>query len=316
MTSKPNWSCNKCGMYSSRRSSVKRHIITQHGGNGIPIPFADYVAGIRNGFYPGAERPLFTSTKSSNVQEDELEKEITKRAVHKLLDTMPDVVDSYIPSLLTSLKFESGSISKVYFGKANAKSSDEIFGLVRSSCQKCGLSFKTDIKYGDDIQTLGLSHHICEEQPSYVQSVTGSSFINKDDPRLLFLSKIKFKGQILEWTFNNCALLMINIGNLSDDTIVSMGDNPTMFVKLNSKTESIVTLNELDLSNYDWLTRGIDKGWATMEKEELDQYLNIVPNKTWFYLRLLQPGNEHYYFVMLFFPYVKKRPVCLHQQVF
>lgn len=320
MTSKPNWSCSKCGMYSSRRSSVKRHILTQHQGDGIAIPFADYIAGIRDGFYPSANRPLFKSTKSSNVEEDELEKEIAKRAVKKLLDTLPSpvvdhVINSSIPTLLSSQKFQSSSvpglnnIAKIYIGKANAKLSDEIFGLVQRSCQKCGLPFKTAIKYGDDIQASGLRHLICEEQESLVHSVIGSTISYKDHPLYHFYNEIKFKSQILEWTFNNCALLMIKIGNLSDETVVSMGGNSAMHVKLNSKIESIVSLNELDLSSYDWLDRAKDSGWATMEEEDLDQFLNIVPNKTWFYLKLSQQGKDNYYLVMLFYPFVKKRPL-------
>ena len=40
-----------CGMYSSRKYSVKRHIINLHDGIGNIVSFIDYVAGRREGLY-------------------------------------------------------------------------------------------------------------------------------------------------------------------------------------------------------------------------------------------------------------------------
>jgi hypothetical protein len=48
---KPNWACTTCGMLSSRRYSVKRHIINLHGGNGIEVPYVDYMQGRLTGIY-------------------------------------------------------------------------------------------------------------------------------------------------------------------------------------------------------------------------------------------------------------------------
>lgn len=306
-------------MYSSRRSSVGRHIQRLHQGDGISIPFADYVAGIRNGYYPSANRPTFKGTKSSHVLEDEFEKEIAKRSVKKVLDTLPsaivdDVVNSSIPALLSSPKFRSSStpglnnITKFYVGKANFKLSDQIFGLSQSFCEVCGLILKTAIEYGDAIKASGLRHPNCKEKQKILYSDTGSLVNYQNHPDLRFLKNRRFKSQILEWTFDSCALLTINLGNLLRDTIVSMGGSCGRYVLLNSKTESIVSLTELDLVNYDWLDLAIESGWTNMEEEDLDQFLNIVPNNTWFYLKLSQQGKEHYYFVMLFYLFVKERP--------
>jgi hypothetical protein len=48
---KPNWACASCGMYSSRKSSVKRHIQNIHGGNANFVSFVDYLAGRKSGLY-------------------------------------------------------------------------------------------------------------------------------------------------------------------------------------------------------------------------------------------------------------------------
>jgi hypothetical protein len=59
MKLKSNWSCTNCGMSSSRRSSVKRHVRTLHQGMGGIIPFIEYVSGRRVGKYPPQERARF-----------------------------------------------------------------------------------------------------------------------------------------------------------------------------------------------------------------------------------------------------------------
>ena len=48
---KPNWACTTCGMLSSRRYSVKRHIMNLHGGNGLEVPYVDYMEGRLTGIY-------------------------------------------------------------------------------------------------------------------------------------------------------------------------------------------------------------------------------------------------------------------------
>ena len=51
MTSKPNWACTSCGMSSSRKSSVKRHIEKIHNYQGVAIPFVEYLVGRSGGKY-------------------------------------------------------------------------------------------------------------------------------------------------------------------------------------------------------------------------------------------------------------------------
>ena len=51
MRGKPRWACALCGMYSSRKCSVKRHIENLHDGLGNIVSFIDYIAGRRQGVY-------------------------------------------------------------------------------------------------------------------------------------------------------------------------------------------------------------------------------------------------------------------------
>lgn len=59
---KLNWSCTSCGMSSSRRFSVQRHIDNYniHNGLGQVVPFVVYSIGIKEGKYRPQKVPQFT----------------------------------------------------------------------------------------------------------------------------------------------------------------------------------------------------------------------------------------------------------------
>ena len=48
---KPNWVCSNCGMWSTRKFSVKRHITNQHNGNALLVPYIEYLVGRHAGLY-------------------------------------------------------------------------------------------------------------------------------------------------------------------------------------------------------------------------------------------------------------------------
>jgi len=58
MSSKPNWACVACGMFSSRKSAVKRHIQNLHG-SGHLLRYIDHVTGRQAGYYAPSSFPSF-----------------------------------------------------------------------------------------------------------------------------------------------------------------------------------------------------------------------------------------------------------------
>ena len=48
---KPNWVCSDRGMWSNRKSSVKRHIVNLYNGDASLVAFIDYVVGRPSGIY-------------------------------------------------------------------------------------------------------------------------------------------------------------------------------------------------------------------------------------------------------------------------
>ena len=67
MTSKANWACANCGMFSSRKASVKRHITNLHHGQGVLLSYIDYVVGRQRGFYVLAAPRLLSTMTSLNL---------------------------------------------------------------------------------------------------------------------------------------------------------------------------------------------------------------------------------------------------------
>jgi hypothetical protein len=81
MSGKPGWACAMCGMYSSRKCSVKRHIENLHEGIGNIVSFIDYIAGRRQGVYFPNPIPNYlikqsqattSTTRSADIMKDEI----------------------------------------------------------------------------------------------------------------------------------------------------------------------------------------------------------------------------------------------------
>ena len=66
---KPNWVCSNCGMWSTRKFSVKRHITNQHNGNAFLVPYIDYLVGRQSGLYPPSAQPEFKNHEKKYIFE-------------------------------------------------------------------------------------------------------------------------------------------------------------------------------------------------------------------------------------------------------
>jgi hypothetical protein len=88
LSGKPRWACAMCGMYSSRKYSVKRHINNLHDGIGNIVSFTDYVAGRRHGVYFPNPIPSYlikqTRTTAPNTRPlDIMKDELIRTALRK-----------------------------------------------------------------------------------------------------------------------------------------------------------------------------------------------------------------------------------------
>jgi len=97
MVYKSNYACDRCGMTSSRKESVMRHIANPriHNGRAQVIPYTDYLTGLRDGIYPPSTAHLYRIRRLSNQVPDDqfgesiLDK-INKKVEEKYIDTMAE----------------------------------------------------------------------------------------------------------------------------------------------------------------------------------------------------------------------------------
>jgi hypothetical protein len=82
---KPIWACTECGMYSSRRYSVKRHIKNIHGGSANLVSYTDYLLGRKWGYYwptlipPSYEKKQEDMLDHSRIFKEELLREMVRK---------------------------------------------------------------------------------------------------------------------------------------------------------------------------------------------------------------------------------------------
>jgi hypothetical protein len=69
-------------MYSSRRYSVRRHILNIHSGGAFLVSFIDYLVGRRVGYYLPSFPPTYeTKPEQSNIDYKKIIKEETLRGM-------------------------------------------------------------------------------------------------------------------------------------------------------------------------------------------------------------------------------------------
>jgi hypothetical protein len=93
-------------MSSGRKSSVKRHIQKLHNGDGLPIPFVEYLVGRRNGNY--LPRNTFNPTphyhRLVNMLLEEIERDFARKVATKVNKPAGD--PGYDEIALSISKFE------------------------------------------------------------------------------------------------------------------------------------------------------------------------------------------------------------------
>src|SRR5919198_573356 len=93
--SKPKWACASCGMYSSRKSSVKRHIQNIHSGNANLVSFVDYLVGRKSGLYWPVIPPTYQN-KNDGTNKKQIDytgimtEEVWRHCIRQKMGTAPN----------------------------------------------------------------------------------------------------------------------------------------------------------------------------------------------------------------------------------
>jgi hypothetical protein len=323
---KPNWCCSICGDHFSRRFSANRHIRLKHGGSGQAVPFTHYIAGIRTGIYPPFPRPTFNKTDpSQQIILEEFQREVARDSVKKYLYgssfTHPKpafITSRFLPGLPLFLNSDLFPMSSefnnipMHTRQVPRLDSDPVFGLAEELCYRCGNFKHIEIRYSrNDRGEINQGHDSCIDGKTDMESsqkqrrdaLVHNPTLQRD------LLKIFLRPRVDQWTSQSTGILVFKLGIGLDKTTISKGtDNAD--VTIYPTKESIVELNEANLISYEWLANSLGgRHWNPLSNGDVDSFLDLAGNKTWFYLKLLKDGHQTCYFVILFNHDVNNFPI-------
>jgi hypothetical protein len=272
--SKPNWACSSCGMYSSRRWSVERHILNLHDGISNVVPFVDYLVGRRSGFYLPKFRPIFVkknATKTVTVMDtlkDELLKGFASKAVNKALSSSQMQNHQFnfrtngAPSFYPS-QFLSHIIPRP----------EEIFDFEISVCKKCSC-----------IEPIIVSFSDTQEGGSKMSWATCCGLkkldhknSNDDNMRQRIHDKLRYC--VKTWTNNKPTLVAIKIPEgFHGNSVRLLQEGNKRYISLEYSSEKNIELDINDKNH--WAPRCVRAGTTALSDDELADFLNKTENAT------------------------------------
>lgn len=146
MVYKLNWACAYCGMTSSRKESVIRHITNPriHNGRAQAIPYTDYLAGLRDGIYSPTIAHLyrmrsFSKQVPDDQSEESLSDRIEKKVEEKFIDTIAEklVKPSYNQLEPSHAPAVAKSAYRIPQPAALSLPPESIFGIAGYVCKYC-----------------------------------------------------------------------------------------------------------------------------------------------------------------------------------
>jgi hypothetical protein len=281
--SKPNWACSSCGMYSSRRWSVERHILNLHDGIGNVVPFVDYLVGRKSGFYLPKFRPTFVkknATKTVTVMDtfkDELLKGFASKAINKALSS----------SAIQNHQFDFRTNGAPYFHPSQFRLEpsytiprpEDIFGFEIYTCKKCSKMQAVIISFNDGKEGGSrINWSSCCDFASFsdLKKVDQKDLNDNNELRQKVQDKLKYC--IKKGTNNKPILFAIRIPESFRGNSVRLlqGDNQRS-ISLEYSSEKNIEL-DIDDENY-WAPRCI-AGPTALSDNDLSDFLSKAENTT------------------------------------
>jgi hypothetical protein len=299
--SKPNWACSVCGMYSSRRWSVERHILNLHNGSGNVVPFVDYLIGRQSGVYLPKFRPTFVkknATKTVTLMDtfkNEFLKGFASNAVNKALSSSQMQNHQF----LNFQRFGSNGApyfypSQSYFEPLRIiPRPEDIFGFEIYICKKCS-----------SLEPIIVSFNDGQEGVSKMSWATCCGLKKLDQKNLNDNNELQQKVQdklkycVKTWTNNKPMLTAIRIPESFRGTSIKLlGEDDKQSISLEYSLEKNIEL-DIDDEN-DWAPRCIRAGIIPLSDEELIDFLNKVKNATYAFFKVLmkEPRNSYLLFI-------------------
>ena len=294
--SKPNWACSECGMYSSRRVSVERHILNLHDGISNVVPFVDYLVGRQSGFYLPKFRPTFVkknATKTVTVM-DTFKVELLKAVATKAVNKAPSSSAIQNHQFMNFQRFGSNGApyfypSQSYFEPLHIiPRPEDVFGFEIYVCKKCS-----------SIEPIIISFNDGQEGGSKMSWATccGSKKLNQKNLNYNNLwQRIhdKLKYCVKTWTNNKPMLTAIKIPEgFHGNSIRLLQEHNKQSISLEYSLEKNIEL-DIDDENH-WAHRCVRVGTTALTDDELFDFLNKTENATFgFFIVKIKESNSIY----------------------
>jgi hypothetical protein len=305
--SKPNWACSSCGMYSSRRWSVERHILNLHDGISNVVPFVDYLIGRRSWFYLPKFRPTFVkknATKTVTVMDtfkDELLKGFASKAVNKALHS-----STLQNHLFDFQRFGSNGAPYFYPNQFRFEPlhiiprPEDIFGFKIYVCKKCS-----------SIEPIIVSFNDGQEGGSKMSWATCCGLkkldqenLNDDNMRQRIHDKLKYC--VKTWTNNKPTLVAIGIlKSFHGTSLKLLGEDDKQSISLEYSSKKITEL-DIDDENY-WATRCIKTGMTALNDDDLADFLGKTENATFGFFTVKRKESKNIYLMAIINDIVHRR---------
>jgi hypothetical protein len=295
----------------------------KHGGFGQSVPFTHYIAGIRSGTYPPFARPSFKKSEPfEGVLLDEFQRELARTEVRKLIQGSPARRSKLELSIFSSMFAPTFIPYTMGINQFQGIKSDPIFGLVQEFCKQCGNFKRIEIRYGTNgNEETFPGHDSCIPKQFVVQDNNQPTLapekhenLQHNTTLLVYLSKIFLKSRITDWLGDNIGIFAFIVPGGLTEAEICMGGNtsPYRYVRIVPTKESLVELNEVALKEYDWLQDTVSPRQSdVLLNTDLNSFLHLSKDRTWFFLKLSERDPNHYYFVMLFNLQLKNPPMIV-----
>jgi hypothetical protein len=147
----PRWVCSECGMGSSRKDTVLRHM-TLHPGDGILVSYMQYLTGVHDGTYSEPTYPFQTTRASSRKKNIEfarrhgiiipLSQLINTDGLHRADRFIGDVIAGYherdaLRIMGARYLGQDRALKEIISGSKHDPSFPKVRGFKGSVCPKC-----------------------------------------------------------------------------------------------------------------------------------------------------------------------------------
>jgi hypothetical protein len=294
--SKPNWACSGCGMYSSRRWSVERHILNLHDGISNVVPFVEYLVGRQSGFYLPKFRPFVKKNATKTVTlmdtfKNEFLKTFASKAVNKALSSSPIQNHQF-----DFQRFDNNGAPYFYssqFLSHTIPRPEDVFGFEIYICKKCSAILPVIVSFNDG-----------QEGGSKMSWATCCGLKKLDQKDLNGNNGLQQKVQnklnycLKTWTNNKPMLTAIRITDSFHGTSIKLlGEDDKQSISLEYSSKKNIELDIDDESH--WAPRCVRAGTTTLSDGDLADFLNKTKNASFGFFTVKIKGFKGIYLMAI-----------------